>query len=127
MVSEAKVLQELAGAGGAPLLVGMTDECPEALVMELIEGVTIAHYLPMVTPEEREVVYNGVRRAVQEVHEAGFFHRDLHEGNILIDNDGHVRIIDFGRAIKFKDFPTLRVTESIESYINDWHKLYDKE
>ncbi|WZH35171.1 MAG: class III lanthionine synthetase LanKC [Microbacterium enclense] len=36
--------------------------------------------------------------AVAHVHEAGFVHGDLHPGNILVDEDGHVTVIDFEMA-----------------------------
>ena len=36
--------------------------------------------------------------ALQEIHEAGVIHRDLAPDNIFVNEDGSVKIIDFGSA-----------------------------
>ncbi len=43
---------------------------------------------------------------VQKIHEAGIYHRDLHEGNIMIDKEtGEIYVIDFGAASEFYGEP----------------------
>jgi len=46
--------------------------------------------------------------AVEALHSRGIIYRDLKPHNILIDNDGHVKIIDFGFAKKLKNIYTDR-------------------
>jgi serine/threonine protein kinase len=36
--------------------------------------------------------------AIEHVHEQGVFHRDLSLGNVMIDAEGHGRLIDFDLA-----------------------------
>jgi serine/threonine protein kinase len=36
--------------------------------------------------------------ALEYVHEQGVFHRDLSLGNVMIDDEGHGRLIDFDLA-----------------------------
>ncbi|MCB9850734.1 MAG: serine/threonine protein kinase [Phycisphaerales bacterium] len=36
--------------------------------------------------------------AIQHGHQHGIIHRDLKPGNVLVDSDGHVKVIDFGVA-----------------------------
>jgi eukaryotic-like serine/threonine-protein kinase len=39
-----------------------------------------------------------VAHAVQHAHERGVIHRDLKPGNILVDDEGHPKVLDFGIA-----------------------------
>ncbi|ETO18804.1 AGC/NDR protein kinase [Reticulomyxa filosa] len=40
--------------------------------------------------------------AIDHVHQLGFVHRDLKPDNVLIANDGHIRLSDFGLAKSFQ-------------------------
>lgn len=40
-----------------------------------------------------------IKKAIELLHEHGFYHRDLHLGNIMIGKDGIIYIIDFDQAI----------------------------
>lgn len=99
---EARVLLELGGVGGAPQLVGLTSTSPEALVMELVEGITLIKYMDMNrnNPEKRRLIIHRLIDVVEEFHRAGYAHNDLHMGNIMIDKNGRVRLIDVGLAVK---------------------------
>ncbi|KAG6835698.1 hypothetical protein H0H93_015567 [Arthromyces matolae] len=44
--------------------------------------------------------------AITNLHKDGIIHRDIKPGNILLSNEGHVVLADFGLAHDFNDFPT---------------------
>ncbi|KAG7168673.1 protein sevenless-like [Homarus americanus] len=83
---EARVLHELAGAGGAPLLYGVTTE-PHAIVMQYCQGVRLDSFLSCFKYDvhHRQKAYDATRVALAEFHAAGYAHMDLHAFNIIID------------------------------------------
>ena len=70
------------------------------IVMELIRGETLAAILNRQRPSLSQAlglaaeIAEGLARA----HEKGMVHRDLKPGNIMVTEDGHAKIIDFGLA-----------------------------
>jgi len=70
-------------------------------VMELIpDGLPITdharrHALPV---GERVALFAQVCDAVAHAHASGVVHRDLKPGNVVVDAEGHPRVIDFGIA-----------------------------
>jgi len=58
--------------------------------------------------------------AIQSVHDLDYVHRDLKPDNILIDNQGHVKLSDFGLSKKFKK------TETTDSYVSKFQKNVDR-
>src|SRR6056297_1322665 len=75
------------------------------IVMENLEAVTLKEVLesPDSLPEnfDYEKFFVGLEEFVKKLNENKIFHRDLHEGNIMIDkNNGNCYIIDLGTAIR---------------------------
>ena len=71
-----------------------------ALVMELIEGPTLAERIlrgPLPMPEALRVA-GQIAEALEAAHEQGIVHRDLKPSNIKIRLDGMVKVLDFGLA-----------------------------
>lgn len=69
--------------------------------MELIaDAEIITHYctLRALDIEQRLKLFLEVCDAVYFAHQKGVIHRDLKPGNILVDSDRHIKIIDFGVA-----------------------------
>ncbi len=69
--------------------------------MELCEGVTLAELLRhQGTLSANEGAYLGVEvcRALDYAHRRSVVHRDVTPGNVMIDAEGGVRLIDFGIA-----------------------------
>ncbi|SCY71201.1 Protein kinase domain-containing protein, partial [Lachnospiraceae bacterium XBB2008] len=72
------------------------------MVMEYIDGVTLSEYL---NDNDGKLPYtkviemmDSVMDSLEKVHEAGIIHRDISPDNIMVTNDGKMKLIDFGAA-----------------------------
>jgi serine/threonine protein kinase, bacterial len=86
-----------------PGLVAVYDQCLDGrhpyLVMELVEGGTLRELLaergPM-PPHAVAATLRPVLGGLAAAHRSGLVHRDVKPENILISDDGEVKIADFG-------------------------------
>ncbi len=71
-----------------------------ALVMELVEGPTLAERIAQgpLPLDETLAIARQVADAMEAAHEQGVVHRDLKPANIKVRGDGAVKVLDFGLA-----------------------------
>jgi eukaryotic-like serine/threonine-protein kinase len=97
---EAQVLASLSHSHIAAIY-GFEDAASmPALVMELIEGPTLAERIaerPMPI-EEVLIQAKQIAEALEYAHERGVIHRDLKPANIKLTREGNIKILDFGLA-----------------------------
>lgn len=67
-------------------------------VMEYVEGATILEYCDRhrLSFTERMVIFRQICQAIQAAHEADVLHGDIKPENILVTDDGTVKLLDFG-------------------------------
>ncbi len=71
------------------------------IVMEFVDGVTLQEYVTgdrALTPNQVVDVIYQCAKGLDYVHREGIIHRDLKPGNIMLSNDGQVKIMDFSIA-----------------------------
>lgn len=71
-----------------------------AIVMELVEGPTLADRLEggAIPLDEALAIARQIAAALEAAHEKGVIHRDLKPANIKVTPDGAVKVLDFGLA-----------------------------
>lgn len=76
------------------------------LVMEYLPGMTLKSYLKSkggrIGCEEVIAIADAVITALKEIHAGGIIHRDISPDNIMLCNDGRIKLLDFGAA-RFSD------------------------
>jgi predicted Ser/Thr protein kinase len=101
LVSEGRILAELDHPGLARVFDLRMHEGRPCLVMEYVRGADLhqqAKRQPY-SPAEAAALVARVARALAVAHRRGVVHRDLKPRNILIDEAGNPRVIDFGLAL----------------------------
>ncbi|SPE56631.1 Protein serine/threonine phosphatase [Verrucomicrobia bacterium] len=71
------------------------------IVMEYLEGQTLSELLKSIRPlpePDAVRIASRIAEALDYMHRAGVIHRDLKPQNIMLCNDGTIRIMDFGIA-----------------------------
>nr|WP_255216506.1 serine/threonine-protein kinase [Pseudenhygromyxa sp. WMMC2535] len=89
------------------------------VAMEFIEGRTLDRWLAARSRSWEEILAVMVQagRGLAAAHEAGLIHRDFKPANIMVGEDGRVRVLDFGLArtseeCETKDAPQLSTLDN---------------
>ena len=79
-------------------------EGTKALVLELIEGPTLADRIAdgPIPVDEALPIAKQIAEALEAAHEQGIIHRDLKPANVKVKADGTVKVLDFGLAKAFQ-------------------------
>ena len=71
------------------------------IVMEYLQGITLTHYLEehgRISEDEAVKMILPILNSLKSVHREGIIHRDIAPDNIMVTDDGQVKLIDFGAA-----------------------------
>lgn len=80
--------------------VGKHGEHEVYVAMELVRGANLRKWQTGATRSEREILdaYEQAGRGLAAAHAVGLVHRDFKPDNVLIGDDGRIRVTDFGLA-----------------------------
>jgi eukaryotic-like serine/threonine-protein kinase len=88
-----------------------------AVVMELVNGVSLSDMIERqgpLDPEAALAVLKATLLGLAAVHRLGFGHRDIRPGNMLVDNEGQVKLTNFGVAAPAAGTPAYLAPERWE-------------
>ncbi len=101
LVREAKALAQLSHPNVVQVYEVGEVQGKAFVAMELARGRTLDAWLGTVPPpswRERLDAYLQAGEGLAAAHAEGLVHRDFKPANVLIDDEGHVRVVDFGLA-----------------------------
>jgi ubiquinone biosynthesis protein len=96
------------------------------MVMERIHGIPIRNVdeLKKAGIDMRRLAYNGVEIFFTQAFRDGFFHADMHPGNIFVSEDGQYRAVDFGIVGTLSDADKRYLAENFLAFFQrDYHAV----
>ncbi|MBK6920799.1 MAG: serine/threonine protein kinase [Deltaproteobacteria bacterium] len=100
LLREARALAALSHPNVVPVFDVGEHDGGMFVAMQLIEGDNMQRWLAREQPPWRRIlgVFRAAGRGLAAAHTAGLVHRDFKPANVLVGDDGRVRVVDFGLA-----------------------------
>jgi tetratricopeptide (TPR) repeat protein/predicted Ser/Thr protein kinase len=101
LLREARALAKLSHSNVVQVYDVGTHDGQVWIAMEFVEGRDLAAWLdhdPPRTVDEIVPLFLAAGRGLAAAHEVGLVHRDFKPANVLVGDDGEVRVVDFGLA-----------------------------
>ncbi len=113
--NEAEAVATLDHAGIVPIYEVGTFEDQRYFSMKLVQGCGLDGKLTELSQDPRAASLSiaAVAEAVHHAHQRGILHRDLKPANILIDDQGHPHVTDFGLAKRIDEDAGITVAGAI--------------
>jgi tetratricopeptide (TPR) repeat protein/tRNA A-37 threonylcarbamoyl transferase component Bud32 len=113
--NEAEAVATLDHPGIVPIYEVGTYEDQRYFSMKLVEGQGLDKKLGELAKDPRTAarIVAEVADAINHAHQRGILHRDLKPANILLDDQGHTHVTDFGLAKRIEDNAGLTVSGAI--------------
>ena len=96
------------------------------LVLEWIDGVSIKEINSLKNIDKKELAQRIALCFFNQAFRYGFFHADLHPGNILITKEGKIALIDFGITCRLAEKDRMAVASIFHGFFaRDYKKVAD--
>ncbi len=92
----------------------------DVMVLEFIHGIPIRDIeaIKRARVDLRKLAHNGVEIFFTQAFRDGYFHADMHPGNIFVTEDGQYRAVDFGIMGTLSDADKRYLAENLLAFFN---------
>lgn len=100
-MQEARAVAKLQHPAVVSIFEVVEDQGQVFLALELMEGGTLKEYVDAkgpLSPRDLFRLMVGPAKALALAHDRGIIHRDIKPGNLMFDDHGHLKLMDFGLA-----------------------------
>ncbi|MEB3223593.1 MAG: AarF/ABC1/UbiB kinase family protein [Candidatus Sericytochromatia bacterium] len=93
------------------------------MVMDFVDGVKPTDLVGLADAgvSFQDIVRIGVRATIKQLLEDGFFHADVHPGNLFVDRQGQLVYIDFGMVGELSPFVQEKI---VDVFLHSVHRQY---
>lgn len=106
-LTEARMLAKFASLPGIVNVHDFFEQNGTAyIVMEYLDGITLKHYVEKNGPMETTEFFKSlipVLKSLSRIHEQGLIHRDISPDNLMLMDDGFLKLYDFGAAREYSE------------------------
>ena len=87
------------------------------LVMEMIQGARYSEIIPGSAYDGERIAKQGLAAAIKQILEDGFFHADPHPGNLMVNAEMNLCIIDWGMVGRLTEKDRFELTELLRAIV----------
>ena len=89
------------------------------LVMEFIQGTRVRDLKAEAFADPESLAKKGLRAAIRQILEDGFFHADPHPGNLLITEEECICLLDWGMTGRLSDRDRFELIDLLKSVVDN--------
>jgi predicted unusual protein kinase regulating ubiquinone biosynthesis (AarF/ABC1/UbiB family) len=96
---------------------------PRVMTMDFVDGFKVTDLVALEGAgiSFQDVVRVGVRATIKQLLEDGFFHADVHPGNLFVERDSTLVYIDFGMVGELSDWMQEKI---VDIFLHSVHRNY---
>lgn len=106
-LTEARMLAKFANLPGIVNVYDFFEQNGTAyIIMEYLDGITLKNYVETNGPMDTSTFFKRlipVLTSLEKIHKQGLIHRDISPDNLMLMNDGFLKLFDFGAAREYSD------------------------
>ena len=88
------------------------------LVMEFIQGTRVKDLKNEAFADPESLAKKGLKAAIRQILEDGFFHADPHPGNLLVTEDERICLLDWGMTGRLSDRDRFELIDLLKSVVD---------